>query len=70
MCDAVEEEEFGDVEGLNQHGEAGSYACRQGDYVDDADDVEDDVAWACQGPVEERHRCVEDLKNTLNWETW
>ena len=55
MGDAVEEEEFGDVEGLDEHGEGGGRNGEEGDYVDDADDVEDDVAWTGQGLFEERH---------------
>jgi len=52
---AVEEEEFGDVECLDQHGEACCGDSDQGDYVYGADDIEDDVAWASQGLLKERH---------------
>ena len=55
MRDTVKEEEFGYVEGLNQHGEAGSDHHGQTDYIDDSDDVEDDITWTGQGLLEERH---------------
>ena len=60
MGHAVEKEELGDVEGLDEHGEARCCDCGQGDDVQDTDDVEDDVAWASQGLLEERH-CFVDV---------
>ncbi len=53
--DAVEKEEFRNVEGFDQHSEACCNNGGQSDYVYDADDLEDDVTWACQGFLEERH---------------
>ena len=48
MAHTVEEEEFGDDEGLDEHGEAGADTGQEREYVHDADGVEDDVAWASQ----------------------
>lgn len=58
MSDAVKEEELGDVESLYQHSEACCDNSCQGDYVEYTDDLKDDVAWACQGLLEERHCLV------------
>ena len=55
MADGVEEEEFGDLEGLDQHAEACGDNSDEGDDIADADDVEDDVAWAGQRALEEGH---------------
>ena len=58
VTDAVEEEEFGDVEGFDEHGETGGGDGGETDDVDDADDVEDEPGWARQGLLEEWHRFV------------
>ena len=58
MADAVEEEEFGDHKGLDQHDRAGSNDGDEANYVHDADGVENYVAWTGQGALEERHYCV------------
>lgn len=55
VADCVEEEEFGDDEGFDEHGEAGDDDGEQADDVHGSDDVEDDVAWTCQRFLEERH---------------
>ncbi len=55
MADGVEEEEFGDDEGLDEHGEAGNDDGKEADNVHGADDVKDDVTWTCQRFLEERH---------------
>ena len=55
MGDGIKEEEFGDLEGLDEHTEACSDNSDEGDDVADADDVEDDVAWAGQRALEEGH---------------
>ena len=55
MGDAVEEEEFRDDKGFDQHDEAGGDDGEEGDYIQHTEDVEDDVAWTSQGSVEERH---------------
>lgn len=57
MADRIEEEEFGDDEGLDEHGEAGDDDREQGDDVEGADYVEDDVAWTSQWFLKERHFC-------------
>ena len=58
MADTVKEEEFGDDEGLDQHDETSCDDRQKGDYVHHTDGVEDDVAWASQGSLEEGHFCV------------
>lgn len=55
MADCVEEEEFGDDEGFDEHGETGDDDGEEADDVHGSDDVEDDVAWTCQRFLEERH---------------
>lgn len=57
MAHTVEEEEFGDDEGLDEHREACTDAGDEGDDVHHPDNVEDDVAWASQGlfALPERH---------------
>lgn len=57
MADTVEEEELGDYEGLDEHDEASCDDREKGNYIHHSDDVEDEVAWASQGTVEERHLC-------------
>lgn len=57
MGHTVEEEEFRDDEGLDQHDEASCDDGKKGDYIHHADDVEDEVAWTSQGSLEERHFC-------------
>ena len=49
MADAVEEEEFRDDEGLDEHDNAGCDDSQKGNYVHHADDVEDDVPRASHG---------------------
>lgn len=39
---------LGDDEGLDEHDDAAGYHGREGDDVDHAEDVEDDVAWTGQ----------------------
>ena len=51
----VEEIELADDEGLDQHDRARRDDCQQTDYVEDSNDVEDDVTGASQGPAEEPH---------------
>lgn len=65
VSDTVEKEEFGDVEGFDQHSEAGCNYGGQSDYVDDADNLEDDVTWACQGFLEERHCYDEGYRHEI-----
>ena len=67
MGNTVEEEEFGDVEGFDEHGEAGRGNGGQADNVEDTDDVEDDVAWASQRLFEERHCFVIGMLNARLW---
>lgn len=55
MGNGVEEEEFGDLEGFDQHTEACGDDGDECDDIADADDVEDDVSWAGQRALEERH---------------
>ena len=55
MGNGVKEEEFRDLEGLDQHTEACGDDGDERDDVADSDDVEDDVAWAGQRALEERH---------------
>lgn len=55
MADRVEEEEFRDDEGFDEHGEAGDNDGEETDDVHGPDDVEDDVAWTCQRFLKERH---------------
>lgn len=57
VADRIEEEEFGDDEGLDEHGEAGNDHREQGDDVEGADYVEDYVAWTSQWFLKERHFC-------------
>ena len=42
----IEEEEFGDDKGLDQHDRACSDDCQKGNYVDDSDNIKHDVASA------------------------
>jgi len=58
MSNTVKKEEFGDIEGFDQHGEACRNDGCQNDYVEDTDDLEDDVTWTGQVFLEERHCCV------------
>ena len=55
MGNGVKEEEFRDLEGLDQHTEACGDNGDERDDVTDSDDVEDDVAWTGQRALEERH---------------
>lgn len=55
MADSVEEEEFGDDEGFDEHREGGDDDGEEADDVHGADDIQDDVAWTSQGFLEERH---------------
>ena len=55
MGNGVEEEEFRDLEGLNQHTEACGDNGDERNDVADSDDVEGDVAWAGQRALEEWH---------------
>lgn len=55
MADGVKEEELGDYKCLNQHDRAGDDNRYQADNVQEADDVENDVAWPSQGSFKERH---------------
>lgn len=61
MAYAVEEEEFRDYEGLDEHDGASRDDREERDDVEDADDVEDDVPWASQrvagaaGALEDAH---------------
>jgi len=57
MTDAIEEEELGDDESLDEHGKACCNDCSENDYIASADDIEDDVASAIEGFLEERHGC-------------
>ena len=58
MRAAIEEEEFGDLEGLDKHDGTSGHHGHQGDDVDGADDIEDNVAWASQSSLEKRHGVV------------
>jgi hypothetical protein len=42
MLASIEEEEFANDEGLDQHDRTRRDDCQQTDYVEDSDDVEDD----------------------------
>lgn len=55
VADRIEEEEFGNDESLDEHGEASNDDGKEGDDVEGADYVEDDVAWTSQWFLEERH---------------
>lgn len=55
MTDPVEEEEFGDDKGFDQHDGAGGDDGQKSDDVHDPEGIEDYVAWACQGAFKERH---------------
>lgn len=70
MAHAVEEEEFGDYKGLDEHREACTDAGEEGNDVHDTDDVEDDVAWSRQGflALPERH-VVGDFRRYCSWKT-
>ena len=48
MLAPVEEEEFADDEGLDQHDRARRNDCQQTDYVEDSNDVQHDVAGTSQ----------------------
>ena len=48
MIACIEEEEFADDEGLDQHDRARRNDCKQTDYVEDSNDVEDNVAGTSQ----------------------
>lgn len=58
VADCVEEEEFGDYECFDEHGEGGDNDGEEADDVHGADYVEDDVAWASQWFLKERHRLL------------
>lgn len=55
MADGVEEEEFGDDEGFNQHAEGGDDDRDEGDDVHGSNDIKDDEAWSSQRFLEEGH---------------
>lgn len=55
MSDGVEEEKFGHDECLDQHDEACRDAGEEDDDVDHPENVENDIACACQRFLEERH---------------
>ena len=55
MIARIEEEEFADDEGLDQHDRTRRNDCRQTDDVHDSNDVENDVASAGQGFSEATH---------------
>ena len=55
MGNAVEEEEFGDDKGAHEHDETGGNDGEEGDDVNAADDVEDDVTGAVEIALEEGH---------------
>ena len=55
MGNGVKEEEFRDLEGLDQHTEACGDNGDERDDVADPDDVEDNVARASQRALEEWH---------------
>lgn len=65
VADCVKEEEFGDDEGLDEHGEGGDDDGEEGDDVHGADDVEDDKAWTRQGFLEEGHSVFEVAERGL-----
>ena len=49
MSDCVEEEEFADYECLDQHDHTSCANGKQSDDVHRTDDIENYVAWSCQG---------------------
>ena len=51
----VEEIELADDKGLDQHDRARRDDCQQTDYVEDSNDVEDDVTGASQRATKEPH---------------
>ncbi|KAL9592335.1 MAG: hypothetical protein Q9179_006818, partial [Wetmoreana sp. 5 TL-2023] len=55
VADGIEEEEFGDDEGFDEHGEASDDDGEETDDVQDADDIKDDVAWTSQWFPKEGH---------------
>lgn len=48
MTDAVKKEELGDNERFHQHNDAGCNDGQETDYVEDAKDIEDNIAWTGQ----------------------
>ena len=57
MAHAVKEEEFGDLEGLDEHGKAGADAGQKSDYIYDTNGIENNVPWTRQRflTLPERH---------------
>ena len=55
MSRGVEEEEFGNGKGANDHDDRGGDDGQQSDDVHGADDIEDDEAWAGEAFGRERH---------------
>ena len=55
MAHSVEEEELADYKSLDEHHEGRRQHGEKAYDVANADGVEDDVTWACQGTFEERH---------------
>jgi hypothetical protein len=60
MLASIEEEEFANDEGLDQHDRTRRDDCQQTDYVEDADDVEHDVSSAGQGLSKAAHYDVKE----------
>ena len=54
MTNAVEEEELGDDESFHQHDDAGCNDGQETDDVEDAKDIEDNIAWTGQA-LEDGH---------------
>ena len=57
MAHSVEEEEFADNECLDQHHKGRRQDGEKAYDVANTNDVEDNVPWACQRTLEERHVC-------------
>lgn len=57
MAHAVKEEELADNECLDKHDKGSRQHGEKADDVANTNAVEDDVAWTCQGALEERHAC-------------
>jgi hypothetical protein len=55
MLASIEEEEFANDEGLDQHDRARCNDCQQTDDVEDTDDVQHDVTSAGEGLSEAAH---------------